>query len=55
MGSMDIRLHLTSDGKHRSESSPVSVEVAHGMCGGGRSACPMIANPGTKEARWRED
>jgi hypothetical protein len=50
MGSMDIRQHLISDGKHRSESSPASAEVTRGMCGGGRSSCPKIAKPRAKEA-----
>jgi hypothetical protein len=52
MGSADIRLCLISDEKHRSESSPVSAEVTHGMHGGGRSSCLMIVKPGAKEA-WR--
>jgi hypothetical protein len=48
MGSVDIRLCLTGDGKHRSESSSTSVEVARGMRSGGRSSCPMITKPGAK-------
>jgi hypothetical protein len=55
MGSVDIRLCLTGDGKHRSESSSASAEVARGMHSGGRSSCPMITKPGAKEARRCED
>jgi hypothetical protein len=55
MGSTDIRLCLIDDGKHRRKNSPASVEVAHGMHGGGRSSCPMIAKPRAKEVRQCEE
>jgi hypothetical protein len=51
MGSTDIRLCLIGDGRHRSESSPVSVEVIRGMRDGGRSSCLMIAKPRAIEVR----
>jgi hypothetical protein len=55
MGSVDIRLSLIGDKKHRSKSSPASVEVVHGMSGGGRSSCLMIVKSRAKEARWFEE
>jgi hypothetical protein len=55
MGSVDIRPCLISNGKHRSESSPVSVEIAHEMRGGGWRSCPMVMKPGAKGARGCEE
>jgi hypothetical protein len=51
MGSTDIRLCLIGDGRHRSESSPVSAEVIRRMRDGGRSSCLMIAKPRAIEVR----
>jgi hypothetical protein len=51
MGSADTRPCLIGDGKHRSERSSTSTEVARGMRGGGRSSCPMVMKPGAKSQR----
>jgi hypothetical protein len=55
IGSANIRLCLISDEKHRSESSPASMDVTCGMHGVGWSSCLMIAKPGAKEARRCEE
>jgi hypothetical protein len=55
MGSVDIRSHLISDGKHRSESSLASEEVARGMHGGSQTSCPMATKPRAKEVHRCED
>jgi hypothetical protein len=55
MGSVDIRLCLIGDRKHRSESSLASAKVARRMHDGGRSSCPMIVKRGAKEARECEE
>jgi hypothetical protein len=52
---MDIRPCLSGDEKQQRASSPTSVEVIHRMSGGGRSSCPMMMNPGAKEAHRSEE
>jgi hypothetical protein len=38
----DIRQCLNVDEKHRNESSPAAIEVAHVIHGGGQGSGPMI-------------
>jgi hypothetical protein len=46
----DIRQCLTSDEKHRNESSPAPIEVARMIYGGGKSSGSMILKPRAKGA-----
>jgi hypothetical protein len=52
---MDIRPCLIADEKQQRVSSPASAKVIRGMRGGGRSSCPMMMNPGVKEAHVCEE
>jgi hypothetical protein len=52
---VDIRPCLIGDEKQWRASLPASVEVICGMRGEGRSSCPMLTNPGVKEAHGCEE
>jgi hypothetical protein len=55
MSDMDIRPCLIGDEKRRSENSPVVMEVARVIHGGGRGSGPMIPKPRAKGAQGSED